>query len=134
MKVLYIVNDYDNKYVDFHAVQVMEENESEYDILDKMNVENYIHKFPKNKINVELELAYVTDKLDKKILKNQIDRIYNKLKEKHLKNKEKQFVETNEEYYKSSIDLLKRCVTPEKYEEKELAKKEKINEKNLKSI
>lgn len=129
MKVLYIVNDYDNKYVDFHAVQVMEENESEYDILDKMNVENYIHKFPKNKINVELELAYVTDKLDKKILKNQIDRIYNKLKEKHLKNKEKQFVETNEEYYKSSIDLLKRCVTPEKYEEKGLAKKQKINEK-----
>lgn len=129
MKVLYIVNDYDNKYVDFHAVQVIEENESEYDILDKMNVENYIHKFPKNKINVELELAYVTDKLDKKILKNQIDRIYNKLKEKHLKNKEKQFVETNEEYYKSSIDLLKRCVTLEKYEEKGLAKKEKINEK-----
>lgn len=125
MKVLYVVNACDNKYVDFHAVQVTQESENEYDILDKMNVENYVHKFPKKKINIEFELAYVTDKLDKKLLKIQIDRIYNKLKEKHLKDKEKQFAKTNEIYYKSSIDLLKRCVTPKEYEEQGLAEKEK---------
>ena len=132
MKVLYVVNTCDNKYVDFHAVQVMSENESEYEILDKMNVENYIHSFPKGKINVELELAYVTDKLDKETLKVQIDRIYNKLKEQYAKNNEKQLRETNEDYYKSSIDLLKRCVTPEEYEERGLAKKE--NEELMKKV
>ncbi len=124
MKVLYVVNAYDGKYVDFHAVQVIGENEEEFDILDKMYVENYVHKFPKNKINIELELAYVTDKLDKDSLKIQIDRIYNKLKEKYLKENETQLEETNENYYRSSIDLLKRCVTPEEYEARGLAKKE----------
>ena len=86
MKVLYVVNTCDNKYVNFHAVQVMSENESEFEILDKMNVENYVHNFPKDKIDIELELAYVTDKLDKETLKVQIDRIYNKLREKYIEN------------------------------------------------
>ena len=43
MKVLYVVNAYDGKYVDFHAVQVIGENENEFEILDRMNVENYVH-------------------------------------------------------------------------------------------
>lgn len=124
MKVLYVVNTCDNKYVNFHAVQVMSENESEFEILDKMNVENYVHNFPKDKIDIELELAYVTDKLDKETLKVQIDRIYNKLREKYIENNEKQLSETNEDYYRSSIDLLRRCVTPEEYEAKGLAEKE----------
>ena len=47
MKVLYVVNAYDGKYVDFHAVQVIGENENEFEILDRMNVENYVHNFPK---------------------------------------------------------------------------------------
>lgn len=132
MKVLYVVNAFDNKYVDFHAVQVLGENESQFEILDKINVENYVHNFPKNKINIELELAYVTDKLDKETLKVQIDRIYNKLKEQYEKSNEKQLRKTNEDYYKSSIDLLKRCVTLEEYEEKGLAKKE--NEELMKKV
>lgn len=126
MKVLYVVNACDNKYVDFHAVQVIGENEFEFETLDKINIEKYIHKFPKNKMHIELDLAYVTDKLEKEILKIQIDRIYNKLKEKHLNNKEKQYCKTNEDYYKSSIDLLNRCVTPEEYETQGLAEKEKV--------
>lgn len=132
MKVLYVVNACDSKYVDFHAVQVIGENENEFEILDRMNVENYVHNFPKDKINIELELAYVTDKLDKETLKFQIDRVYNKLKEKYIKNDEKQLNETNENYYKSSIDLLKRCITPEEYEAKGLAEKE--NEELMKKL
>ena len=125
MKVLYVVNACDGKYVDFHAVQVIGENENEFEILDRMNVENYVHNFPKDKINIELKLAYVTDKLDKKTLKVQIDRVYNKLREKYMESNENQLKKTNEDYYKSSIDLLKRCITPEEYEAKGLAKKEK---------
>lgn len=125
MKVLYVVNAYDGKYVDFHAVQVIGENENEFEILDRMNVENYVHNFPKDKINIELKLAYVTDKLDKKTLKVQIDRVYNKLREKYMESNENQLNKTNEDYYKSSIDLLKRCITPEEYEAKGLAEKEK---------
>lgn len=38
MKVLYVVNTYDEKYVNFRAVQVAEENEKEFEILDRVNV------------------------------------------------------------------------------------------------
>ena len=50
MKVLYVVNVVNEKYVDFHAVQVEDEIEKYFIILDRMNVENYVHTFPKNKI------------------------------------------------------------------------------------
>lgn len=124
MNVLYVVNAYDNKYVDFHAVQITEENDNEFIILDKMNIENYVHNFPKDKINVELDMGYVTDSLDKRKLKIQIDRIYNKLKKKYSENEEKDLYEINERYYKSSIELLEVCVTPEEYEKQGLREKE----------
>ena len=116
MKILYVVNACDNKYVDFHGVQVTEETEEGYTILDKVNVENYIHEFPKNKLNVEFDMGYVTDKLDKEALKIQIDRIYNKLKEKHLKDGETQYSIGNDRYYTGSLKDLEKCVTPEEYE------------------
>ena len=116
MKILYVVNACDNKYVDFHGVQVTEETEEGYTILDKVNVENYIHEFPKNKLNIEFDMGYVTDKLDKEALKIQIDRIYNKLKEKHLKDGETQYSLGNDRYYAGSLKDLERCVTPEEYE------------------
>ena len=122
MKVLYVVNVVDEKYVDFHAVQVEDENENDFIILDRMNVENYVHTFPKNKIDVELDLAYVTDKLDKKSLKIQIDRIYNKLN-KVCSDQD----DVAERYYESSMDLLKRCVTPEEYESRGLKEQDRNN-------
>lgn len=124
MKVLYVVNTCDNKYVNFQSVQIMEEKENEFIILDKMEIEEYVHNFPKSKINVEFNMGYVTDKLDKTLLRKQIDRIYEKLKNMYLNNGETQYAETNEAYYKSSIDLLRRCVTPEEYEKQGLAEKE----------
>ena len=124
MKVLYVVNVVDEKYVDFHAVQVEDENENDFIILDRMNVENYVHTFPKNKIDVELELAYVTDKLDKESLRIQIDRIYNKLNKVYS---DQDVIA--ERYYKSSLDLLKRCITPEEYE-KQSSKEIKMERKN----
>ena len=103
MKVLYVVNV-----------------ENDFIILDRMNVENYVHTFPKNKIGVELDLAYVTDKLDKKSLKIQIDRIYNKLNKVCS---DQDIVA--ERYYKSSIDLLKICVTPEEYKARGLKEQDR---------
>ena len=122
MKVLYVVNVVNEKYVDFHAVQVEDENENDFIILDRMNVENYVHTFPKNKIDVELDLAYVTDKLDKKSLKIQIDRIYNKLN-KVCSDQD----DVAERYYESSMDLLKRCVTLEEYEARGLKEQDRDN-------
>ena len=116
MKILYVVYACDNKYVDFHGVQVTEETEDGFTILDRVNVENYVHEFPKNKLNVEFDMGYVTDKLDKEALKIQIDRIYNKLKEKHLKDGEAQYGRVNDRYYEGSVKDLERCVTPEEYE------------------
>lgn len=132
MKILYVVNACDNKYVDFHGVQVTEEREDGFTILDRVNVENYIHEFPKNKLNIEFDMGYVTDKLDKEALKIQIDRIYNKLKEKHLKNGETQDSMVNDRYYEGSIEGLKRCVTSEEYEKS--GQKEKDREELLKKF
>ena len=124
MKILYVVYACDNKYVDFHGVQVTEETEEGYTILDKIYVDNHIHEFPKNKLNVEFEMGYVTDKLDKEELKNQIERIYNNLKEKHLKDGEAQYDRVNDRYYIGSLKDLERCVTPEEYEKSGLKEKE----------
>lgn len=110
MKVLYVVNTYDEKYVNFRAVQVVEENEKEFEILDRVNVEDYIHNFPKKKMNVEFDLGYVTDKLDKEALRIQIDRIYKKLKEQYSKDEENKDSSLNDKYYKISVDLLDRVV------------------------
>ena len=85
-KVLYVVNTVEvnnNKCVHFYAVQVKNETDNEFIIIDKINIENYTYSFPKNKINVEFETAFVTDKLNKEILRTQIDRIYKKLKKLH---------------------------------------------------
>jgi len=124
VKILYVVYACDNKYVDFHGVQVMEETEDGFNILDKVNVENYIHEFPKDKLNVEFDMGYVTDKLDKEKLKIQIDRIYNKLKEKHLKDGEKQYNIVNDRYYTGCLKDLEKCVTPEEYEKSGLKEQE----------
>ena len=110
MKVLYVVNTYDEKYVNFRAVQVVEENEKEFKILDRVNVEDYIHNFPKEKMNVEFDLGYVTDKLDKEALRIQIDRIYKKLKQQYSKDEEHKDSSLNDKYYKISVDLLDRVV------------------------
>ena len=124
MKTLYVVYACDNKYVDFHGVQVTEETEEGFTILEKVNIEEYIHEFPKNKLNVEFDMGYVTDKLDKETLKIQIDRIYNKLKEKHLKEGETQYGIVNDRYYTGSLNDLEECVTPEEYERSGLKEQE----------
>ncbi len=116
MKLLYVVKAYENKYVKFNAVQIREENEKEFITIDKINIiekdfteeVKYINTFPKNKLNTELNYGYVTDKLDKEVLKAQINRIYNKLKENYM-----ELLEKNEQFYKSSIDILNKCILPE---------------------
>ena len=115
MKVLYVVKVDRDKCVKFNAVQVREENEKEFITIDKINIIEkdfteeiqYINTFPKNKINAELDYGYVTDVLDKEVLRVQIDRIYNK-----LQNNYRQMLEKNEQLYKSSIDLLDKCILP----------------------
>ena len=115
MKLLYVVRSYKNKYVDFGAVQVRKEDKKEFITLDKINIIEkdfteeiqYINTFPKNKINTELDYGYVTDKLDKEVLKAQINRIYNKLKKNYM-----ELLEKNEQFYKSSIDVLNKCILP----------------------
>lgn len=99
MKILYVVNTYDDKYINFYAVQVESETEQDFILfsMDKINIENYVQTFPKSLLNYELDMGYVTDKLDKDALKIQIDRIYDKLK-KRIENS-----------YQSSINLLNRC-------------------------
>lgn len=124
-KVLYVVNTVEvnnNKCVHFYAVQVKNETDNEFIIIDKINIENYTYSFPKNKINVEFETAFVTDKLNKEILRTQIDRIYKKLKKLHPN----QDI-IAEKYYIDSIDFLKKCIIPEEYEARKLIEKEKNN-------
>ena len=124
-KVLYVVNTVElnnNKCVHFYAVQVKNETDNEFIIIDKINIENYTYSFPKNKINVEFETAFVTDKLNKEILRTQIDRIYKKLKRLHPN----QDI-IAEKYYIDSIDFLKKCIIPEEYEARKLIEKEKNN-------
>lgn len=112
MKVLYIVYAVSEKYASFKVVQVMEEREDEFEIVDKMEIEDYIHTFPKNKLNKEFEFWYVADKLDKIMLKAQLDRIYCKLCEIHGKNKDTKSLIFNTRYYLGSVEDLDGCVTP----------------------
>lgn len=116
MKVLYVINAFENKFVYFHAVQITKENEIEFTTLDKINItdkeplgeeKQYIYTFPKNKLNQELEMGYVTDKLDKEVLKVQMNRIYNKLKEEYL-----YLYNENEDYYKDNLNKINNCIPP----------------------
>lgn len=115
MKVLYIVYAVSEKYASFKVVQVMEEREDEFEIVDKMEIEDYIHTFPKNKLNKEFELWYATDKLDKRMLKAQLDRVYCKLCEIHGKNNDIESLICNTRYYEGSVEDLERCVSPEEH-------------------
>lgn len=115
MKLLYVVYAVSGKYASFQAVQVMEERDDEFEIVDKMEIEDYIHKFPKNKLNKEFEFWYVTDKLDKIMLKAQLDRIYCKLCEIHGKNKDIESLRGNTRYYDGSVEDLDRCVSSEEH-------------------
>lgn len=118
MKVLYVVKVDRDRCVKFNAVQVREETQEEFITIDKINIKEkdftgeikykYINTFPKNKLNQELEMGYVTDKLDKEVLKIQINRIYNRLKKNYI-----ELLEKNEKFYKDSIDLLDKCILPE---------------------
>lgn len=113
MKLLYVVYAVSGKYASFKVVQVMEEREDEFEIVEKMEIGDYIHKFPKNKLNKEFELWYVTDKLDKRMLKAQLDRIYCKLCEIHGKNKDIESLRGNTRYYEGSVEDLTKCITLE---------------------
>lgn len=113
MKVLYVVYAVKGKYASFKVVQVMEERKDEFEIVDKIEIEDYIHKFPKNKLNKEFELWYVTDKLDKRMLKTQLDRVYCKLCEIHGKNKDIESLKGNTRYYEGSVEDLEKCTVPE---------------------
>ena len=53
-------------------------------------------------------MGYVTDKLDKEVLKAQMNRIYNKLKEEYL-----YLYNENEDYYKDNLDKINNCISPE---------------------
>ena len=115
MKLLYVVKADRDGCVKFNAVQVREETQEEFITIDKINIKEkdftgeikYINTFPKNKLNKELEMGYVTDVLDKETLKLQINRIYNK-----LQNNYRQILEKNEKLYKSSMELLDKCILP----------------------
>ena len=115
MKLLYVVKADRDGCVKFNAVQVRKETQEEFITIDKINIIEkyfteeikYVNTFPKEKLNVELDYGYVTDKLDKEVLKTQIDRIYNKLQNNYRK-----MLEKNEQLYKSSIDVLNKCILP----------------------
>lgn len=113
MKVLYVVKAESGKYASFKAVQVWEEREEDFEIVDKIEIEDYIHEFPKNKLNTEFEFGYVTDKLDKRMLKTQLNRVYCKLCEIHRKNNDMDSLDGNTRYYEGSLEDLEGCITPE---------------------
>ena len=141
-KVLYVVNTVEvnnNKCVHFYAVQVKNETDNEFIIIDKINIENYTYSFPKIKtanigqivtvgrikgkiLKGDKVYRTVSDKLNKEILRTQIDRIYKKLKRLHPN----QDI-IAEKYYIDSIDFLKKCIIPEEYEARKLIEKEKNN-------
>ena len=113
MKVLYVVKAESGKYASFKAVQVWEEREEDFEIVDKIEIEDYIHEFPKNKLNTEFEFGYVTDKLDKRMLKTQLNRVYCKLCEIQRKSNDIDSLDWNTRYYERSLEGLDRCITPE---------------------
>lgn len=124
MKVIYVVNIKEGVYnepnvVDFHVVQVEEvlETEKEYITVDKIGFSDgityYNNNFPKNLINKEFSTGYVTDKLDKIVLRYQIERLHNAVKDIYEKrySTDNEIKEDCEDYYKKSINLLEKIVS-----------------------
>lgn len=131
MKVLYVVYNYNNEFADFYGAQVENENEKEYITIDRIKIGEYKHNFPKDKLNVEFEDGYVTDVLDKQKIKEQLDRIHQRLTKLHLENAENPSYKDNGSNYKYVLERLEKLMTPEEYEKS--GQKEK-NEKEFKEF
>lgn len=123
MKVLYVVYNHNNEFVDLYGAQVENENEKEYITVDRIKIGEYKHNFPKDKLNFEFEDGYVTDVLDKPKIKEQLDRIYQELTKLHLKNENQSSYKDNESNYNYALERLEKMMTPEEYESEGLAQK-----------
>lgn len=85
MKNLYVIKNDNNIKVVFNVVEVCEETETEYIVNTDLGalIKNTGFNFPKDKINVYLPKGFVTDDINNKELKKQLERIYNYLDETH---------------------------------------------------
>lgn len=105
MKLLYIINtsNYEMKYINFFATYIDDEDEKVIISSDRLRIESYKHTFPKDKLNFEFEFGFVTDTLNKELLKHNLYRI-NKNFQKNCSNKDE--LEHNKTSYESALCRL----------------------------
>ncbi len=107
MKNLYVIKNDNNVKVVFSVVEVFEETETEYivntDLCDLIKHTGF--SFPKDKINVCLPNGFVTDNINNKQLKKQLDRIYNYLDETH-----KDYIEHHTMYKRINDNWYNTCL------------------------
>lgn len=112
MKKLYVVANYEGRGVTFMEVKVREETETEYEVDTSLNnvLWNTGTRFPKDKINVNLENGFVTDDINNKQLKKNLLRIYNYLDEDHKDCIKRHTMEkeVNDKWYNLALEEIKR--------------------------
>ncbi len=111
MDKLYVINKFDNcDIIKFNTVSIIEENEKEFILLDKIQGENI---FLKENLDKEFEFLYVTK--NKRKIKKQLKRIYNNIENntsdeisslEYKINELKEIKERNKESYDNTLKLL----------------------------
>lgn len=111
MNKLYVISKYDNySIIRFNSVSVIEENEKEFILSDRIfNKKTFL----KENLDKEFEFLFVTK--DKRKIRKQLRRIYNNIENnandeisylEYKVNKLKSFQERNKENYNSVINFL----------------------------
>lgn len=112
-KLLYVISKFnESNIINFNAVEIIEENETEYILLDKINNKN---NFLKEDLDKEFKFLFVTK--DKRKLKKQLKRIYENINKETQEdisdleykiNQLKEIQERNEQSYSNAVDFLKK--------------------------
>lgn len=111
MKKLYVISKFkDASIIKFNAVQVEDETDNEFILLDKINNRN---TFSKSDIDKEFEFLFVTE--DRRKIKRQLKRIYKNIENEtiekinHLNykiNELKMLKDRNEQNYNMSLNII----------------------------
>lgn len=112
MKKLYVISKFDdNDIIKFNAVEIIEEKEHEFILLDKINNKNI---FLKEDLDKEYEFLFVTK--NRRKIRKQMKRIYENIQKKskseisvleYKLNKLKSTQKRNEKNYEDNLEFLK---------------------------
>lgn len=107
-QLLYVIHQVENKIIEFKVAEILEETETEYYLVDTINIIERINTFPKKFLDKEFQFGYVTLKNDKELLNKQLKRVYKNISDsnEYYENLYREAQEKNDIFYKVSMDTI----------------------------